>query len=57
MEDRDTSVEIIHGELSSYKGIHNKPKASNNLSLWIDRLDQHSRGLVGIEVGLGCKVT
>jgi hypothetical protein len=57
VEDRDTSVEIVHRELSSYKDRDNKPKASNNPSLWIDRVDQHSRGLVGIEVGVGCKVT
>jgi hypothetical protein len=57
VEDRDTSVEIVHGELSSYKGRDNRPEASNSLSLWIDRVDQHSQGLVEIEVDLGCRVT
>jgi hypothetical protein len=60
VEDRDTSVEIVHGELSSYRGRDHRPKASNSLSLWIDQVDQvdqHNRGLVEIEVGLGCRVT
>jgi len=57
VEDRDPSVEIVHGELSLYKGKDNRPKASNSLSLWIDQVDQHNQGLVEIEVGLGCRVT
>jgi hypothetical protein len=39
------------------QGQDHRPKASNSLSLWIDWVDQHSRGLVEIEVGLGCRVT
>ena len=57
MKDRDTSIEIVHGELSSYNGRDHRPKANKSLSLWIDRVDQHNRGLVEIEVGLGCRVT